>query len=141
MSLCAIDLVLMQARRLHLAAKAGSISSAMPVLRRIHAAGLFPDKPLGALFRQRATLKRKHFLRLLAVESGFPDWERFRPVLQHWSPEALDHFKVAEEGFAFLNCWFSTEEQALAYVEQHGGRVLRVGRQAIVMASDARLAS
>lgn len=97
MSLCAIDLVLRQARRLHLAAKGGGISSAMPVLRRVHAAGLFPDESLAALFRRRATFKRKHFLRLLAMESGFPDWARFRPVLRCWPPQALDHFKVEEE--------------------------------------------
>jgi len=109
----------------------------MPVLRRVHAAGLFPDQSLAALFRQRATFKRKHFLRLLAIESGFPDWERFRPALRERPPQELDHFKVEEEWYAFLNNWFSTEAQARAYAEQHGGRVLRVGRQAVVMASDA----
>lgn len=138
MPLCAIDLVLRQARKLHLAARAGSISSAMPALRRAHGAGLFPGISLSALHRQRATLKRKHFLRLLAIEAGFPDWERFRPVLEHWPPEALDHFKVADEWFAFLNSWFSTEEQASAFAAEHGGRVLRFGRQAVVVFSDAR---
>ena len=65
-----------------------------------------------------------HFLRALAVEVGYPDWERFRPHFDQMRPESLDHFKVADEGFVFLNSWFSNQEQAHAFARQKGGRVL-----------------
>ncbi|MEK8034735.1 hypothetical protein AACH06_28285 [Ideonella sp. DXS29W] len=135
-----IDIVLRQARKLHLAAKSDSLSSAMPVLRRIHAAGIFPSKTLFALHRERGSIQRKHLLRLLAIEAGYPDWERFRPELAHWSPEALEHFKVADEWTPYLNAWFASEAQASAYAQAHGGRVVRYGPHAVVQASDAAMA-
>ncbi len=110
----------------------------MPALRRVHAAGVFPDRPLSAIYREREGLKRKHFLRALAVEAGFPDWERFRPQLDLMAAEAFDYFKVVDEGFAFLNLWFSNEAQAREFVRRHGGRVLRVGNQAVVVGPDSQ---
>ena len=133
----AAELVLRQARKLHRASKSGSISTAMPAVRRVHAAGVFPDRALSALYRERQTLKRKHFLRALAVEAGQPDWEHFRPLLEQMPPSACEHFKVADEWFALLNLWFSNEEQAQAFAAENGGRVLRVGAQAVVVGADA----
>lgn len=137
-SITAAELVRRQARRLHRAALLGTIAIALPALRRVHAADIFPDRLLSTLYRERQGLKRKHFLRALAVEAGFPDWERFRPHLDQMPPEALDHFKVVDEWFVFLNSWFSTDEQAHAFARQHGGRVSRVGNQAVVVSQDSQ---
>jgi hypothetical protein len=138
-AIAAIELVRRQARRLHRAALSGSIAVAMPALRRVHAADIFPDRPLSTIYREREGLKRKHFLRTLAVEAGFPDWERFRPHLDQMPPEAFDHFKVVDEWFVFLNSWFSNEEQAHAFARKHGGRALRIGNQAVVVSPDSQV--
>ena len=135
----AVDLVLRQARKLHHAAKSGSISVAMPALRRVRATGVFFDCPLSRLYRARQNLKRKHFLRALAVEAGFLDWEHFRPHLDQMPPEAIEHFEMADEWLVFLNLWFSNEEQARAFACEHGGRVVRSGTQAFVVAPDSQV--
>jgi hypothetical protein len=130
----ALELVLRQARKLHRAAKTGSLMSAMPALRRVHAAGVFPGDKLSTLYARRAQLQRKHFLRALAVEAGFLDWEHFRPELLHWAPEALAHYRV-DACFATLNAWFANVDEAEAHARLHGGQLLRVGRQAVVLAA------
>ncbi len=137
-SITAADLVRRQARRLQRASQSESIADAMPALRRVHAAGVLPDLALGTLYRERRALKRKHFLRALAVEAGFPDWERFRPHLDSMPPEDFEHFKVSDEWFVFLNSWLSNKTQARSFAAAHGGRVLRVGTQAVVVAPDAQ---
>ena len=129
----AADLLLRQARKLHRAASTGSIVSAMPAVRRLHAAGIFPGRSLSALYRDRGELKRKHFLRALAVEAGFADWESCKPQLGHLPVEAFARFKVEEEWFAFLNSWFSNEQDAQAFADKHGATVVRVGTQAVVL--------
>jgi hypothetical protein len=128
----AVEIVLRQARKLHRAAKTGGISSAMPVMRRVHKAGVLPGHKLSSLYALRRQLQRKHFLRTLAIEAGFPDWERFRPELVQWPAQALAHLHV-EEHFAQLNLWFSTEALARAHAAAHGGQVLRWGTQAMVL--------
>lgn len=133
----AVDVVLRQARKLHLAAKVGSISRAMPAVRRVYVAGIFPGIALSALYGERQTLQRKHFLRALALEAGYPDWERYRPALEGMQLAAVDHFKVADGGFGTLNSWFSNEQQALACAAQLGGRVFKIGTQAVVVSPEA----
>lgn len=131
----AIDLVRQQARRLHRAAQSAQVLLALPAVRRVHAAGLFPGRALSALYRERATLlQRKHFLRALAVEAGFADWERFRPALDQMPPEAFEHYQLlGVEHVGRFNHWFSTEAEAQAHAGAHGGRVLRYGTQAVVL--------
>lgn len=133
----AYQLVLRQARRLHRAANSDQVLFAMPSVRRAHAAGVLPGLALSELYHDRATLKRKHFLRTLAVEAGFADWETFRAQLERMSPDAFEHFKLADEGVAQLNVWFSDEAQAQVHADAHGGRVVRVGKQAVVVPVDA----
>jgi hypothetical protein len=137
----AAELVLRQARKLHRAAASDNLAFVMPALRRVHAAGVFPDRPLSTLYRERRSLRRKHFLRALAIEAGFPDWERLRPKLDQMRPESFDHFKLSGEWFGLLNTWFPDEAQARAFAHTHGGRVLRFGSQALVVAPDAKAAS
>ena len=126
----ATDVVLRQARKLHRAASNGSIVSALPAARRVHAAGIFPGRALSVSYRERSELRRKHFLRALAVEAGFADWESCRAQLERLPVEVFARFKVEEEWFAYLNSWFSNELQAQAFADRHGGKVIRVGAQA-----------
>jgi nitrous oxide reductase accessory protein NosL len=108
-------------------------------VRRLHAAGVLPGRALSALYRERSELKRKHFLRTLAVEAGFADWESCKPQLERLPAGAFVRFKVEEDWFAYLNSWFSSESQAQEFVSRHGGTVVRVGTQAVVLSSEANL--
>ena len=132
----ALGLALRQARRLHRAAQSGPLLQALPALRRVHAAGVLPGMGISALYRQRHVLRRKHFLRTLAIEAGYADWESWRPVLVTMLPQALDHFRLETEWNVHLNSWFSSPQEATEFARQHGGRVLRVGRQAAVLNAD-----
>lgn len=128
--------VLGLARRLHRAAQAGPLMAAMPVLRRLQSAGVHAELSLPELFRQRATLQRKHLLRMLAVEAGHTDWERFSAVLAGLPPQAVEGL-FAEEWAARLNHWFSDAAQAQAFAAQHpGSRVVAVRGQAVVLGLD-----
>ncbi len=130
-------LVRRQAHKLHLAARTGSISLAMPALRLLQSTDIFPGQALSTLYRQRQKLQRKHFLRALAVQAGFADWESLRPQLDQLPAEAFDHFKANNEWVANINAWFSDEQQAQAHAQQYGGRVYRVGTQAMVRSVEA----
>jgi hypothetical protein len=134
----AADLVLRHARKLHRAARTGAIHQALPALRRVHAAGVFPGVALSALYRERHSLKRKHVLRTLAVEAGFGDWESFRPRLDTLPAEAFAHLGQADSWLGFLNMWFSTEAEARAFAGEHGGTVFRIGTQAMVLSPEAQ---
>ena len=133
----ATDIVLRQARKLHRAALTGSLCDAMPALRRVHTAGVLPGLNLRALYESRQDLKRKHFLRALAVEAGYADWESFRAALNSLPEDTVQQFRVMDDQLMFLSLWFSTEEQALAHVREHGGASIRVGKQAVVISPDS----
>ncbi len=125
-----LERVLHHARRLHRAARSASISAAMPVVRRIHAAGLFPHLRVAGLYRARASLQRKHVLRMLAVEAGHASWEAYREVLPGLSPEAVMPWHVADQLPAGLNLWFSNEAEARAVLGD-AVTLLKYGRQVV----------
>ena len=133
--LTSIQVVLREAKRLHRAAISDSLSAALPVLRRILAAGALATTTLPDLFRVRCTLQRKHVLRTLAFEAGCRSWEEYRPTLAHTAVWQLKQFAVLEKGYANLNLWFSSEPEALQFATQHGGRAVRVGMQAVVLSA------
>ncbi|UXI69135.1 nitrous oxide reductase accessory protein NosL [Tahibacter amnicola] len=128
----AVTVVQCQARKLHRVAREGRISAAMPALRRLQAAGVLPDRSLRQLYDDRASLQRKHFLRLLAREAGYVDWERYRPHLDTLSMEAYDRAQSEHRWSGQLNVWFSRVQDAEAFAARHGGRVVRVGQHALV---------
>lgn len=132
----ALDFVRRQARQLLRDARGERLMDAMPAVRRAHAAGLFGTRPLSAVYRERAQLQLKHFLRTLAHEAGYPSWERYKPVLEHLPAQALGDFVVEGLRAASLNPWFSNEAEAQAYAAQHGGRVVRYRQQAVVIADE-----
>ena len=128
----AVEQALRQARTLHRASKDATLLVAMPAVRRAHAAGVFSELTLSALYRQRHLLQRKHFLRMLAVEAGFANWESYRPALCAQPPQTLEHY-TSWRDFGYPNAWFSTHAQAIAFAEERGGKVVRHGQQAMVV--------
>jgi hypothetical protein len=126
-------MVLREAKRLHRAATSDALSTALPVLRRLLAAGALPCATLPELYRRRQAVQRKHILRTLAVEAGFGNWESYRPSLAGNDAALLAQLAVQESGGSHLNLWFSDEAQAQAYAAVHGGRAVRVGQQAVVL--------
>jgi hypothetical protein len=125
-----LDRVLHHARRLHRAARSASISAAMPVVRRIHAAGLFTHLRVAGLYRARASLQRKHVLRMLAVEAGHASWEAYREALPGLAPEAVVPWHVADHLAAGLNVWFSNEAEARAVLGE-AVTLLKFGNQVV----------
>jgi len=90
---------------------------------------------LPELFRRRKIVQRKHLLRMLAAEAGYPSWEAYRPVLDQIDGCQLASFAVLEKGYANLNLWFASETEAHWYAAQNGGQLVRVGQQAVVLPS------
>ncbi|AJO79631.1 hypothetical protein [Pseudomonas sp. MRSN 12121] len=129
----AASLVLREARRLHRSATCATLASALPILRRLLASDSLPGLSLPELYRQRDQVQRKHLLRTLAREAGFASWEAYRQALDELAPEQLQHFELVYRQAGHLNCWFSSLDEARAYVASHGGRLLPVGQQAVVL--------
>lgn len=126
-------IVLREARNLHRAANSDSLARSLPVLRRLLATGVLHGMALPELHRQRGTVQRKHVLRMLALEAGHPSWEAYRVALAHMTADELPHFDILRRHAGYPNHWFSSLDEAQAHAARHGGRVMRVGHQAVVM--------
>lgn len=129
----ALDAVRSLAKRLHRAATSESLASSLPVLRRILASHTLNGMSLSQLYRRRAMLQRKHVLRMLAVESGFPAWEDYSHALKAMAEDQLAHFDVHRDKAGHLNLWFSSRAEAEAHAAATGGRVIGVGGQAVLL--------
>jgi hypothetical protein len=129
----AANTVLHEARTLHRAANSDSLSRSLPVLRRLLASGVLHGLALPELHRRRDTVQRKHILRMLAMEAGFGSWEAYRPALTRMTVAQLPHFDLARRDAGYPNHWFSSLEEAQAHAALHGGRVMTVGKQAVVL--------
>lgn len=128
-----VALVLREARRLQRAAQSDSLSTSLPVLRRLLAAGLARSVSLPFAYRMRADLQRKHFLRLLALEAGFASWDAYRPVLEQAPPSDLEPLLLLSKGWALAHHWFASTSEAQAQVDRMGGRVVRIGSHAVAL--------
>lgn len=129
----AADLVRALARQLHRAATSDSLRVSLPVLRRILATHTLRDLSLPQLHQQRAMVRRKHLLRTLAIEAGHPSWEHYSRALSGMTVEQLPHLDMLQASAGYPNLWFSNREQAQTYALSHGGRVVPVGTQAVVL--------
>ncbi len=129
--------LLREAKRLHRAAASESLSQSLPVLRRLLQQQVLQGIALTELRRQRHIVQRKHLLRLLALEAGFDNWERYRASLATMSVDDLAHFDMIRTQVGYPNHWFSTPEAAQRHVDTHGGRMMRVGQQAVVLLNTA----
>lgn len=126
-------MVLAHARFLHRSACSDSLSSGLPVLRRLQEAGILARLSLPRLWTQRSMVQRKHILRMLAHEMGFADWERCKAQLARSSPEAVDHLKIGYDWVGRFNHWFADEARARVLLERHGGRLMRWGGHVVVV--------
>jgi hypothetical protein len=126
-------LILADARRLHRLALRGSLASALPVLRRLIRADLFPTLSLPELHRQRGSIRRKHILRMLAIESGYRSWEELLPILERAAPTDLPFAKASRIDPSQLNLWFSSLDLAIRFTHEYGGEAVSVGPQAVVL--------
>jgi hypothetical protein len=122
-----------QARALLRAARGESLVTSMPALRRLHTAGLFAEVKLSALLAQRQQVRLKHCLRTLAIEFGYSSWEALRPCIGDLPAHLLDSDRLYAAGSASLHQWFANAAQAHAYAAIHGGRVVLVGRHAVLV--------
>ncbi|MEO8249966.1 MAG: hypothetical protein ABI589_11400 [Burkholderiales bacterium] len=128
-----------QARRLHRAALSESVSASLPVLRRLRAAGIFSNEPLSVLFAGRRQIKRKHLLRLLAIEAGFGDWESLCAAVAHDPCSRRSEIDLIERCWMHANDWFATEREAHAYAAVHGGKVRRYAGHAVILRPDPQV--
>lgn len=127
------QVVLREARRLHRAVASDSPAAALPVLRRLLATRVMPATTLPELFRTRTTVKRKHLLRALAVEAGHASWEDYCRVLPRLDARQVAQAFQLERGASTLKLWFASLAEARKFVADHGGRAVRIGRQAVVL--------
>ena len=125
--------MLREAKRLHRAATSDALSEALPVLRRLLAARAVPACPLQALFRDRASLQRKHVLRMLAFEAGHESWEAYSQALSGLDSQSVVLSVAAQRSTAMLKHWFVGEQQAVQFASAHGGLVTRVGHLGAVV--------
>ena len=129
----AVALARRMARTLQRAAQKGELVLALPVLRRLLVHEVVPAMPLPELLRQRHVLQRKHFLWLLAVEAGYANWEVYLQGLLKQEPAAVAPLHVKASGAAVLKNWFANEADAQQFAQEHGGEVVAMGGQAVVI--------
>ncbi len=129
----AVTAVLREAKRLHRAAAAESLALSLPILRRLLQQQVLQGVSLPELRRHRHIVQRKHLLRLLAMEAGLPNWESYRAALATMRVDELPHFDLVRAQAGYPNLWFSTPEEAQQHVALRGGRMMRVGQQAVVL--------
>lgn len=129
----AAEVLLRIARNLHRTVSSGSLSVSLPIMRRLIATSTLTAISLPELQRNRDIVQRKHVLRMLAIEAGFKCWEDYRHALDRMSLEELTHYDHLRRQVGYPNLWFSNYEEAQAYANDHGGRALRVGLQAVVL--------
>ncbi|HYD94988.1 MAG TPA: hypothetical protein VEC01_06655 [Noviherbaspirillum sp.] len=122
------------ARRLLREAHSARPSAAMPVIRRVHRAGVLPVQRVADLYHARAALQLKHMLRMVAIELGYPGWDACKHDIDRRPASALDRFRLDLGAFGDYNqVWFATEAEAQQWQQENGGRIVVYGAQAVVM--------
>ncbi|GAB3628608.1 hypothetical protein [Pandoraea terrae] len=112
-------------------------SSALPVLRRVLAAGVTPHAKLTALFAEREALQLKHMLHTLAAELGFARWEACKAAIDQTDGAMLDRYRFDLGAFGdYEKTWFPDEATAREWQREHGGYVVRYGSQAVAILND-----
>ena len=126
------------ARRLLRDARSDSLVASLPAIRMLHRCGVCrPQQSVAQIHRERHRVQLKHVLRAVAIELGFPDWERCRAQIDDLPASALDRYRLDLPGGGYPNLWFSSEVQARQWQRSHGGDVRRYGPQAVVLNSSS----
>lgn len=122
------------ARRLLRRAHADSTSTAMPVVRRLLAAGVSRAETLTELHETRASVQLKHVLNMLAVELGHFGWDACKLVLDTREPAVIDRYRFDAGAFGdYEKVWFANDAQAREWQREHGGYVVGYGDQAVAI--------
>jgi len=109
-------------------------SKALPIVRRVHAAGTTADARVTQIYHARATLQLKHMFRTLAAELGYATWDACKRDIDRRPPEVLDRFRLDLGAFGdHEHIWFADQPTAAAWQREHGGRMVEYGKQAVVM--------
>ena len=109
-------------------------SKALPIARRIHAAGILPFQRLTDLYRHRESLQLKHLLRTIAVELGFPTWDACKRNVDSLPTTVLDRFRLDLGGFNdYEQIWFPSQSAAQEWQREQGGRIVAYGNQAVIL--------
>jgi hypothetical protein len=109
-------------------------SKALPIVRRVHAAGTTADVRVTQLYHARMALQLKHMFRTLAAELGYATWDACKRDIDHRPPEVLDRFRLDLGAFGdHEQIWFADQPTAAAWQREHGGRMVEYGKQAVVM--------
>lgn len=111
-------------------------SSALPIVRRVHAARAVVGHRLTALYHQRDTLQLKHMFRTVAAELGYASWDACKRDIDRRPAEVLDRFRFDLGTFGdHQHLWFADKAGAQDWQRQHGGRMVEYGSQAVVMSA------
>lgn len=110
-------------------------SKALPVIRRIHAANaMTAGSRVTEIYHARAMLQLKHMFRTLAAELGYASWDACKRDIDRQPQEVLDRFRLDLGAFGdHQQIWFADQPTALAWQQEHGGRMVAYGKQAVVM--------
>ncbi len=128
------DFLRSHARRLLRHARSDSLSVALPVLRRLHAAKLSGGLSVSALQANRAALQLKTLLRLLAIELGYADWARCKAEIDTREAACLDRYRLDAGAFGdYEKHWFPDPTSASDWQRAHGGYVVQYGEQAVAI--------
>lgn len=123
------------ARRLLRLARAESTSTAMPVLRRLLAAGVMRgDATLTQLHESRAEIQLKHVLNLLAVELGHFGWDACKAVIDTQAPAVIDRYRFDAGAFGdYEKVWFASAAESREWQRENGGYIVEYGDQAVAI--------
>lgn len=128
-----LHLWLREAKVLQRAAQSASLADSLPVLRRLLEAKVLLNISLPQLKSKTEMIQRKHLLQLLAVENGFLCWAELKRGIVEAPQGSMLPYSAELKGAGYLALWFSNVSQAQSYIDQHGGKVVRVGSQAAVV--------
>lgn len=133
----AAQCVLRLAKQLHRTAVEAKPSESLPILRRVLTTETLRGLTLPELYQKRDMVRRKHILRMLAIEAGRRCWEDYRDALETMSIDQLTEFDLVRCQLGYPNLWFASRAQAEAHVAKHGGCIVNVGTQAVVLGDKA----
>jgi hypothetical protein len=128
-----LQLWLREAKVLHKQAQSESLTRSLPVLRRLLNAEVLTNISLVELKNTTKMIQRKHLLQMLAVENGSHCWTDFKQQIESAADGAIrpNSLELREAGYPVL--WFSSGDEASAYTEHHGGKIVKLGSQAAVV--------
>lgn len=129
-----LQLWLREAKILQQSAQSASLAQSLPVLRRLLKARVLTNITLPQLKGNTALIQRKHLLNLLANENGASCWAEFKQQISRAPQGSILPYSLELRDAGYPVLWFATVKEAQGYIKQHGGKLVKVGDQAVVAA-------